>query len=105
MTSEVHTVEPDVLVVAAELYQGDARVRHGVLDTIALGMTNALMWGQAWPIELEGLMSSAQHRLSVAARAFKAQALIAAGCPGAVEPSETFHGLDLRACRTLVTAS
>src|SRR5262245_24770059 len=36
LTSEVHTAEPDALVVAAELYQGDARVRHGVLDTIAL---------------------------------------------------------------------
>jgi len=105
LTSEVHTAEPDALVVAAELYQGDARVRHGVLDTIALGMTNVLMWGQVWPTELDGLMRPAHHRLSVAARAFKAQALAAAGCPGAVEPSETFHGLDLRACRALVTAS
>jgi hypothetical protein len=105
LTSEVHTVEPDVLLVAADLYQSDARVRHGVLDTIALGMTNVLMWGQAWPTELDGLMSPAQHRLSVAARAFKAQALTAAGCPCAAGPSETFRGLDLRACRTLVTAS
>jgi hypothetical protein len=109
LTSEVHTVEPDVLMVAAELYRGDTRVRHGVLDTIALGMTNVLMWGQAWPTELDGVLRPAQHRLSVAARAFKAQALIAAGCPSAAEPSETFRELDLRACRArtadLVTAS
>jgi hypothetical protein len=109
LTSEMRTVEPDALVVAAERYRGDARGRQGVLETIALGMTNVLMWGQAWPTELDGLMRPAQHRLSVAARAFKAQALAAAGCPCAAEPSETFRGLDLRACRPrtvdLVTAS
>lgn len=109
LTSEVRSVEPDALVVAAELYRRDARVRQGVLETIASGMTNVLMWGQAWPTELDGLMSAAQHRLSVAARAFKAQALAAAGCPDPVGPAEDFRGLDLRACRTgtvdLVTAS
>jgi hypothetical protein len=109
LTSELHSVEPDALAVAAELYRRDARVRQGVLETIAQGMTNVLMWGQSWPTEFEGLMCPAQHRLSIAARAFKARALAAAGCPDVVGPSETFRGVDLRACRTgavdLVTAS
>ncbi len=107
LTSEVRAVEPDVLAVAAELYRRDARVRQGVLETIAQGMTKILMWGEVWPSELEGLMSPAEHRLSVAARAFKAHALAAAGCPDVVGRSETYRGVDLRTCRTvdLVTAS
>jgi hypothetical protein len=109
LTSEVRTVEPDVLAVAADLYRRDPRVRQGVLETIAEGMTKVLMWGQAWPTELDGLMCPAQHRLSVAAQAFKTHALAAAGCPDVVGPSESFRGLDLRAGRTgtvdLMTAS
>jgi hypothetical protein len=103
LTSEVHAVEPDALVVAAELYRGDARVRHVVLDTIALGMTNVLMWGEAWPTELDGVLRPTQHRLSLAAQAFKAHALTAAGRPGATESSERFRELDLRACRARTT--
>jgi hypothetical protein len=109
LTSEVRNVAPDTLALAAELYRRDARVRQGVLETIAEGMTKVMMWGETLPTELEGPMSSAQHRLSVAARAFKAQALAAAACPGAVGHIETFRGLDLRAGRIasadLVTAS
>ena len=34
------------------------------------------LWGESWPAELDrGMVGSVEHRLSVAARAFKAQAL------------------------------
>ncbi|MFC9978567.1 hypothetical protein [Gordonia sp. NPDC127522] len=38
-----------------------------------------ILWGEDWPHELDGTPDPATHRLSFAARAFKAQALTAAG--------------------------
>lgn len=110
LASEVCGGQPYTLAVAAELFRRDARVRHSVLETIDEGLTNIIMWGDTWPTELDGLVTSVEHELSIAARAFKKMALAAAGAPsdspGAVE---TFRGIDLRACRSegsrLVTAS
>lgn len=110
LASEVCGGQPYTLAVAAELFRRDARVRHSVLETINEGLTNIIMWGDAWPSELEGLVTPVEHELSIAARAFKKAALAAAGAsPGSVGTVETFRGIDLRACRSpasrLVTAS
>jgi len=48
-----------------------------VLDAVAEGVAEVRLWADRWP-KLEGQAAPVQHRLSVAARAFKAQALAAA---------------------------
>jgi hypothetical protein len=110
LTPQLCDVGCDALVVSADLYRDDARVRDGMMATVEAGMTNVIMWASKWPCELEGLGTAVHHRLSIAARAFKAQALIAAGAPPTeVEIREVFRGLDHRvrgaACSHLVTAS
>lgn len=54
LMSEVRTLVPDTLALAAELYRSDARVRQAVLEVIADGMTNVVMWGEAWPPNSKG---------------------------------------------------
>jgi hypothetical protein len=110
LAEELRAGALDALAVAADLYRHQPRVRQAVLDTMDAGMTNVMMWGETWPHELDGLISSVRHRLSIAARAFKWHAQLAAGTPSvAVERVESFRGLDLRTChvasKQLVTAS
>jgi hypothetical protein len=71
---------PHALAVAAELYNRDTRVREGVRHALETGQTEVTLWGENWPAELDRV-NSVEHRLSVAARAFKAQALAAASEP------------------------
>lgn len=69
---------PHALAVAADMYGSDARIREGVRQAIASGQTEVTLWGEDWPADLDhGGVDSVEHRLSVAARAFKAQALAA----------------------------
>ncbi|MET0900465.1 MAG: hypothetical protein ABWY45_21335 [Mycobacterium sp.] len=79
---------PDALAVAADVYGRDSRVEQGVRRALESGSTEVTLWGQAWPAELDST-GSVEHRLSVAARAFKARALAAAALSvdsvGAVE--------------------
>jgi hypothetical protein len=83
---------PQTVAVAAELFASDARVRSGVLGALDHGLTEVTLWGEHWPAELDGTISSI-HQLSGAARAFKAQALAAAADPDAatVGDTETFR--------------
>lgn len=82
---------PTTVAVAADLYRTDARVRRGVLAALGQGRTEVTMWGEGWPEELDRDVRLVQHRLSVAARAFKAQALAAAAMSvSSVDPAETF---------------
>ncbi|CAN5559082.1 hypothetical protein BH11ACT6_BH11ACT6_58300 [soil metagenome] len=71
---------PDALAVAAVVYGRDSRVEQGVRRALESGRTEVTLWGQAWPAELDRT-DSVEHRLSVAARAFKARALAAAALP------------------------
>jgi hypothetical protein len=98
------------LAVSADLYRTDARVRETVIGMLDAGLTNLVMWGDRWPQEFDGLGGDVHHRLSIAARAFKAQALIATATqPGSIAELETFRGIDIRtcgaACLLLVAAS
>ena len=68
---------PHALAVAADLYGCDARIREGVRQALDSGQTEVTMWGENWPADLDRSVGSVEHRLSVAARAFKAQALAA----------------------------
>ena len=82
---------PQTVAVAADIFAVDARVRGGVLDALDQG-AKVTLWGERLPAELDESVDSVQHRLSAAARAFKAQALAAANDSAAdVGRSETFR--------------
>jgi hypothetical protein len=82
---------PQAVAVRADLYRCDARVRRMVLDAAGEGRTEVRLWGERWPAEPGGA-GAVRHRLSAAARAFKAQALAAAAVTGdAAEAVETFR--------------
>lgn len=69
---------PQALAAAADLFGCDSRVRQGVLQALDHGVTEVTLWGENWPAELDDSVGLVQHRLSMAARTFKAQALAAA---------------------------
>jgi hypothetical protein len=68
------------IVVRADLYGSDARVRR-MVDEAREGLAEVRLWGEEWPAELDGAAGPVRYQLSVAARAFKAQALAAAAIP------------------------
>jgi hypothetical protein len=84
---------PQTVAVAADLFASDERVRRGVLGALEQGMTEVTLWGDSWPAEFDDSVGRVQHHLSAAARAFKTQALTAAGDPAAdlVGSAETFR--------------
>jgi hypothetical protein len=69
---------PQALAAAADLFGCDSRVRLGVLQALDHGVTEVTLWGQTWPAELDESVGVVEHRLSMAAKTFKAQALAAA---------------------------
>jgi hypothetical protein len=98
LTSQLCEVE-SALAVSADLYRADERVREAVLDMLDAGLTNLVMWGETRSREFDSVGGYVHHRLSIAARAFKAQALIAIGAPVRnIADRETFRGIDTRAC-------
>ena len=69
---------PQTVAVAADLFASDERVRRGVLGALEQGMTEVTLWGDTCPPSSTTVSGPSEHRLSAAARAFKAQALTAA---------------------------
>jgi hypothetical protein len=98
---------PQTVAVAADLFDRDARVRQGVLEALEQGATEVTLWGEGLPAELDESVDSVQHRLSSAARAFKAQALAAANAPdAAVGNTEIFRcGMMASVAADLIPAS
>jgi hypothetical protein len=98
---------PQTVAVAADLFDRDARVRRGVLEALDQGATEVTLWGEGLPAELDESVDSVQHRLSSAARAFKAQALAAANASdAAVSHTETFRcGMMASVAADLIPAS
>ncbi|MFE7741216.1 hypothetical protein [Nocardia sp. NPDC057455] len=97
LAAPVHDTWPTAVAVAAETYRSDGRVRDGVLDCLDRGLTEVAVWGADLPAELDNRVGPAQHRMSMAARAFKSCALTAAGVPAeAVASSEMFRTGGLR---------
>ena len=66
------------LAVAADVYAADVRVRRFVSSSDRR-RAEVAMWGDTAPLDED--VSAVSYRLSAAARAFKAQALLAAGVP------------------------
>jgi hypothetical protein len=75
---------PQALAVAAGLFANDLRARRAVLKALAHRLTEVTLWGEAQSAELDEGTKAVQHRLSAAARVFKAQALAAAETPKAL---------------------
>jgi hypothetical protein len=68
------------IALRADLYGSDARVRR-MVDEAQEGLAEIRLWGEGGPSELNGGAGPVRYQLSVAARAFKAQALAAAAIP------------------------
>jgi hypothetical protein len=83
---------PQALAAAADLFGCDSRVRQGVLQALDHGVTEVTLWGETWPAELDDSVGLVQHRLTMAARIFKGQALAAAAVPESpIGHTETFR--------------
>ena len=84
------------IVVRADLYGSDARVRR-MVDEAREGLAEVRLWGEGWPAELNGTAGPVRYQLSVAVRAFKAQALAAAAIPADLaQDTEEFRSADRR---------
>ena len=86
------------IAVHTDLYDADERVRRMVLTAAEAGAADVRLWGGgSWPAGFDGGADPVSHRLSLAARAFKAQAMAAASLPA--EPAveiEVFRRADIR---------
>jgi hypothetical protein len=91
LASMEHRRRPQKVAVASDLFGSDLRVRNGVLQALGYGLTEVTLWGDTCPAEFGHRVDPVQYQLSSAARAFKAQALMAAAAPVALAgPTETF---------------
>ncbi|MGE2718711.1 hypothetical protein [Mycolicibacterium celeriflavum] len=95
-----HMPRDGALAVSAGLLRDDPGVRAHVFDLVKRGAEVAA-WGDDWPVELGGRIDAIEHRLSVAARAFKAQALAAAAVASGVGATETLFDLSVESFRPL----
>jgi hypothetical protein len=91
------------IAVRTDLYGADARIRRMVSEALDSGLAEVRLWGKGCPGGLDEEAGLVWHRLSFAARAFKAQALAAAAVPGeGSEETEEFRSAARR--RGLVLA-
>jgi len=98
LTSPVYGPRPHALAVDAELYDSDRRVRWLVRNSLDDGLTEVRLWGLRWQADSDDEIGSMRHRLSAAARAFKARALEAADAPAdPVGGTEVFHSGEMLA--------
>jgi hypothetical protein len=67
------------VAVSADLLHADTRVREEIIRLLKRGLTEVIVWGTTWPVELGRQADSVEHRVSSAAQAFKSHALVAAG--------------------------
>ncbi|MBX9639073.1 MAG: hypothetical protein K2X97_04915 [Mycobacteriaceae bacterium] len=78
------------LAVSVDAFAADDRVKTLVRKAVASRLTEVALWGEGWPLGADRGLSRTRYTLSAAARAFKAQALRAAGLRHeAVDSTET----------------
>ncbi|MFI0350302.1 hypothetical protein [Actinomadura sp. 9N407] len=77
LASRVRSPRPQAIALAADLYESDPVIRRRALRIVRTGEADLRLWGGRWPARPDGEVAATQHRLSMAARAFKAQALAA----------------------------
>ena len=85
------------IALRTDLYHDDERVRRLVRAAAESGRAEIRLWGDGWPEDFDGSGDRVSHRLSLAARAFKAQALAAADLRDApTAETEVFRRGELR---------
>ena len=91
----LNTEGTPAIALSAAMFASDERVRRMVLAAVETGLPELRLWGEAdmtgadfSGTGLDGAASLVAHRLSAAARAFKAQALAAAAVCGE-SPADT----------------
>jgi hypothetical protein len=103
---EAITDDPDraaTLAVAADVFVADGRVRRYVA-TSDRRRAEVALWGDT--SSLDENVSAVSYRLSAAARAFKAQALLAAGCGSeSVAPTEALFRCGVTALASVAVRS
>lgn len=72
---------PDFILVSAKMYADNTAVRRLFGVAARRPRTEVAIWGGEWPTGLEPGIGGVEHRLSVAAKAFKSHALTAVGLP------------------------
>jgi len=82
---------PAAIALPAGALADDERLLKDVLKTLDRGTVEVTVWGKQLPAMFADKVESVRHQLSAAARAFKAQALVAAGDAAPVDPTEEFH--------------
>lgn len=94
LTSSARGPRPRAIAVSADLYRSDARIRRLVRAALDDGVADCRLWSDQWnAVDGDGAV---RHRLSAAARAFKAQALAALATPvDADGATETFRQAEL----------
>jgi hypothetical protein len=92
----------EAIAVSADLLGADKLVRDEVLRVLKRELAEVTVWGTRWPAELGRQADSVQHRVSLAARAFKSHALVAADVStDSVTPTETLFRIGTGAFRPL----
>lgn len=87
---------PAAVAISASILERDNALRADILRAVERGSAELTVWGRWQPGVLAGRVSPTRHRLSGAARAFKVQALVAAGSPCTTTDSvEEFHSCAL----------
>lgn len=82
---------PDAIVVAADLYLYEVRVRRYVGTASRQHGSEITVWGGDWPATLNSGIGPVEHRLSLAANAFKRHAMEAAGLAPLPTHTESFR--------------
>lgn len=81
------------LAVVADALAADPRIGRRVQHALRSSLTELVLWGERWPLEVGHRLSAVQHLPTVAGRAFKRQALAAAdvGEPAPIDGPEIFR--------------
>ncbi|WP_165825053.1 hypothetical protein [Mycolicibacter senuensis] len=66
------------LAVVTDAFAGDPRIRQRVQAALRRSVTEVVLWGESWPMAVNQRLDAVRHVLTVAGRAFKRQALMAA---------------------------
>ncbi|OLP04096.1 hypothetical protein BVU76_02805 [Mycolicibacterium porcinum] len=81
---------PDSILIGADVFNTQPDIRRIFNAATRRPHTEVAMWGGNWPGDLEVGTGMVEHRLSIAARAFKVYAVASAGLDRPVDPAEQF---------------
>lgn len=82
---------PTALAVAGSVCSTDDRVRDALAAAVRSARTEVTTWGDVWVPSMRGPGGEVRHKLSTAARLFKAQAAFAAGLDPVTATFEVFR--------------